>query len=158
MLLKMSLFVFHQQQNEVMEWAAPILGKKQQNIFASCSFHVTSQQPLTARIVYSILHTYISYIIVHQKNPILNLTNYNLEILTKILELNVFGTICYVLSQQQFSVKKCFPLKKNCDILKNLSQNLLKSTKINQNLSTLLHLINILKFSVIGELTRRSNS
>lgn len=115
-----------------MEWAAPILGKKQQKIFASCSFHVTTAT-LTARIVYSILHTNISYS--SSKNPILNLTNYNLKILTKILELNVFGTICYVLSQQQFSVKKCFPLKKNCDILKNLSQNLLKSTKINQNLS-----------------------
>jgi hypothetical protein len=136
-----------------MEWAAPILGKKQQNIFASCSFHVTSQQPLTARIVYSILHTYISYS--SSKNPILNLTNYNLKILTKILELNVFGTICYILSQQQFSVKKCFLSKKNCDILKNLSQNLLKSTKINQNLSNTFTPRKILKYSVIGELTRR---
>jgi hypothetical protein len=98
-----------------MEWAAPILGKKQQNIFASCSFHVTSQHTtLTARIVYSILHTNISYS--SSKNPILNLTNYNLKILTKILELNVFGTICYILSQQQFSVKKYVSLSKKIAI------------------------------------------
>jgi len=81
----------------------------------------------TARIICSILHTNISYS--SSKNPILNLTNYNLKILTKILELNVFGTICYILSQQQFSVKKYVSLSKKIAISWRISQNLLNKNK-----------------------------